>query len=51
MPDQLIIQLLKERLGQLDCVSKGWILYGFPANRDQAESLERAGFVPNRYTF
>ena len=48
VPEQLIIQLLRERLGQLDCVSKGWVLHGFPKNREQADSLERAGFVPNR---
>ena len=48
VPEQLIIQLLRERLGQLDCVSRGWVLHGFPKNREQADSLERAGFVPNR---
>lgn len=51
VPEQLIIQLLRERLGQLDCVSKGWVLHGFPKNREQADSLERAGFVPNRIFF
>jgi adenylate kinase len=45
------MQLLRERLGQLDCVSRGWILHGFPRNREQAEALERAGYAPNRVFF
>lgn len=48
VPDSLLIPLLKERLGQLDCVSRGWVLHGFPRTRAQAESLERSGFSPNR---
>lgn len=40
--------LLRERLGQLDCVSKGWVLHGFPKTREQAEALERSGYIPNR---
>ena len=48
VPDSLVLPLLKERLGQLDCVSKGWIIHGFPKNREQAEALERSGHVPNR---
>jgi adenylate kinase len=48
VPDSLILPLLKERLGKLDCVSRGWVLHGFPKTRDQAEALERSGFSPNR---
>ncbi len=48
VPESLLMQLLKERLGQLDCVSKGWILHGFPLDRDQAFALDRAGFMPNK---
>ena len=48
VPDSLILQLLKEKLGSLDCVSKGWILHGFPKTREQAEALDAAGFNPNK---
>ena len=48
VPDSLILPLLKERLGKLDCVTRGWILHGFPRSRDQAENLDRMGFSPNR---
>jgi len=51
IPDSLVIQLLRERLGQLDCVSKGWVLHSYPKNREQAEALDRAGFVPNKVFF
>ncbi len=46
--ESLLMQLIKERLGQLDCVSKGWVLHGFPLDREQAFALDRAGFIPNK---
>ena len=49
MPDSLVLGVLKDRLSKLDCVSKGWVLHGFPKTREQAEALESAGFSPNRY--
>lgn len=39
VPDQLILNLIRERLGQPDA-SRGWILDGFPRNVTQAEFLE-----------
>ena len=48
MPDDLVIQLLRGRLAQLEAVTKGWVLHGFPKTREQAESLGRAGYEPNR---
>ncbi|KAJ8299873.1 hypothetical protein KUTeg_021392 [Tegillarca granosa] len=41
---------LMERLAQLDCVSRGWVLHGYPQTREQAEGLSKEGFVPNRLT-
>lgn len=51
VPDSLILSILKERLGQLDCVSRGWVLHGYPKTREQAEQLSYAGFVPNRWEY
>jgi len=48
VPDSLVVPLLQERLSKLDCVSRGWVLHGFPKTRDQAEALESHGFIPNR---
>lgn len=39
VPDQLILNLIRERLGQPDAL-QGWILDGFPRNVSQAEFLE-----------
>jgi adenylate kinase len=38
--DEIIVQLIQERLGQTDCQS-GYILDGFPRTIAQAESLDR----------
>jgi adenylate kinase len=39
VPDQLVIDLIRERLGKPDA-EKGWILDGFPRNVAQAEFLD-----------
>jgi adenylate kinase len=38
VPDQLVIDLIRERLGELDA-DAGWILDGYPRNVAQADSL------------
>ena len=48
IPDNLVFKLLDERLGQLDCVSNGWVLNGFPKTASQAERMERLGYKANR---
>ncbi len=40
VPDELILELLKERIKQPDC-KKGVILDGYPRNLQQAEELEK----------
>ncbi len=39
VPDQLVIDLVIERIGQGDC-AKGFMLDGFPRTRPQAEALD-----------
>lgn len=51
MPDSIVLDVLKERLCQLDCVTRGWVLSGYPRTREQAEQLEKAGLRPNRVFF
>ena len=48
VPDGIVLKLLSKRLSQLDCVSRGWVLHGYPNTRSQAESLAAAGFTANR---
>ncbi len=40
VPDDLILDLIQERLGQ-DDAQKGWLLDGFPRNVPQAEFLQK----------
>ena len=40
VPDQLIIDMMSERLGQADCQT-GFLLDGFPRTEGQAEALDR----------
>ncbi len=39
VPDELVIDLLKNRLEEADCKEKGFLLDGFPRTLSQAESL------------
>jgi adenylate kinase len=44
------MQIIRERLSQKDCVTKGWVMIGFPRTREQAESLARTlNTTPSRY--
>jgi adenylate kinase len=47
VPDELIIDVICDRLKQPDCVSKGWLLDGFPRTKAQADALSAAGMVPD----
>ncbi|KAL8578917.1 hypothetical protein ACOMHN_001879 [Nucella lapillus] len=51
MPDGIVLNILKERLCQLDCQTRGWVLSGYPRTREQAEQLDKAGLAPNRVFF
>ena len=51
VPDNIVLQCLTDRLSRLDCSTKGWILRGYPRNRNQAEALTEAGYAPNRVYF
>jgi len=39
VPDELVIDLLKSRLDEQDCVDNGFLLDGFPRTLSQAEAL------------
>ncbi|EQC28574.1 hypothetical protein, variant [Saprolegnia diclina VS20] len=47
VPDELIMDTLLDRLQQQDCVSRGWLLDGFPRNEAQARALVAFGIVPD----
>ncbi|KAF1781974.1 Cilia- and flagella-associated protein 61, N-terminal domain [Phytophthora cactorum] len=39
VPDELIVDVVLERITQPDCESRGWLLDGFPRTATQAEAL------------
>lgn len=47
VPDNLIINVVCERLKQPDCQTFGWLLDGFPRTKAQAEALSAAGNMPD----
>ncbi|XP_029657186.2 adenylate kinase 8-like, partial [Octopus sinensis] len=51
VPDGVVITIVKERLTQLDCMTCGWVLHGFPRNLFQAQDLDDAGLFPTRVFF
>jgi len=51
VPDNVIIGIVKDRLDEEDCKSKGWLLDGFPRTRAQADSLASAGVRADRFLF
>ncbi|XP_053328383.1 adenylate kinase 8 [Spea bombifrons] len=47
IPNELWTQLIRERLSEVDCVKRGWILEGFPRTREQALMLQMNGSTPD----
>lgn len=51
VPDEVIINLILERLKEQDCVENGWLLDGFPRTHAQALALQEAGVVPDIFVY
>uniref|UniRef100_A0A7S2J4R8 Adenylate kinase active site lid domain-containing protein n=1 Tax=Zooxanthella nutricula TaxID=1333877 RepID=A0A7S2J4R8_9DINO len=49
VPSSLIVNLVKDRLGQPDIVEKGCLLDGFPRAPDQAQAMAEAGLKVQRF--
>jgi len=48
LPSELLVRSINDRLSRIDCQSKGWILYNFPADFTQVETLNSMGHRPNK---
>lgn len=44
VPDEIVIPMVLERLRQVDCAERGFLLDGFPRNVHQHAALREAGF-------
>ena len=49
VPDELLLTRLKEKLNSGDCISRGWVLEGFPSTPPQARAMCTAGLLPTRF--
>lgn len=49
VPDEVIIDIVKNRLEEEDCQSQGWLLDGFPRTRAQADALAAAGIQADSF--
>ena len=47
VPNELIIDLVKERLDRPDCKINGWILDGCPSTPEQIARLNEHGIIPS----
>lgn len=43
VPDEVMIQIVLNRIQQPDCVERGWLLDGFPRTEAQAEAMGQCG--------
>jgi adenylate kinase len=51
VPDEIMIGIVKDRLMEEDCQTRGWLLDGFPRTQAQAQALEEAGVVADCFLF
>ncbi|XP_077140754.1 adenylate kinase 8 isoform X1 [Ranitomeya variabilis] len=47
IPDALWARLIQERLSEVDCVRRGWVMEGFPRTREQGLLLQMNGTSPD----
>jgi adenylate kinase len=47
VPDELIIDMVTQRLEQEDCKQFGWLLDGFPRTPEQSQFMISKGIIPN----
>jgi len=49
VPNEVVIDMVKDRLSQDDAQKNGWLLDGYPRSADQAKALEEAGIHPDLF--
>ena len=51
VPDEIMIQIVTERISQPDCRQRGYLLDGFPRTPAQAEALSKMGISADIFVF
>ncbi|KAM9394163.1 adenylate kinase 8 [Pholidichthys leucotaenia] len=46
LPNELLVQLIQQRLKEEDCFNRGWVVEGVPQSHLQAVSLQQVGVMP-----
>jgi adenylate kinase len=49
VPDDVVVDMIKDRLAQPDVAERGWLLDGYPRSASQAEAIEREGIRPDLF--
>ncbi|EIE26817.1 adenylate kinase in complex with the inhibitor P1,P5-Bis(Adenosine-5'-)pentaphosphate [Coccomyxa subellipsoidea C-169] len=47
VPNELVVEMVKNRLSQQDAQESGWLLDGYPRSAEQAEAIQEAGIRPD----
>ncbi|XP_013878256.1 adenylate kinase 8 isoform X3 [Austrofundulus limnaeus] len=47
VPADLLVQLVQQRLKEVDCLQEGWVLEGIPQTRLQVLLLQQVGIIPD----
>lgn len=49
VPDDVVVDMIKDRLAQKDVAERGWLLDGYPRSASQAEAIEKEGIRPDLF--
>lgn len=47
VPNDIVVNMVKERLSQPDAQRKGWLLDGYPRSQSQADAIDATGLRPD----
>lgn len=47
VPNEVVVDMVKNRLAQSDVAQHGWLLDGYPRSLEQAEAIEAVGIRPD----
>lgn len=49
VPNEVVVDMVKNRLAQPDAMENGWLLDGYPRSGEQAEAIEQASIRPDLF--